>query len=114
MSGATPRHIDSHDALRALMAAVTDVPVEWARADDYAAGHYCERCQADYDCPRTPGEHETCPTVCADCRERDGFTCAGCRAELPDAETSGELCAACEETACRDDRDERAYREAQS
>ncbi len=112
MSGAaTRRHIDSTPALRALMAAVTGVPVEWGSEPDAMGGHFCERCSTDYDaCPGTDGEHDVCPRVCADCRARDGFTCAGCGWDLPDAETAGELCAQCETLANMDDHDEYEYR----
>lgn len=108
----TARHIDSTPALRALVASVPDVPVDWLRADDATdGGHYCPECLADYDdCPRTPGDHDTCPMLCADCRERMGFVCASCAWPLPDAEHAEVLCATCHNEAMRDARDEYEYR----
>ena len=105
MSGVTKRHIDSHDALRALVALVPTAPVDWTRADDYAPGHYCEACQVDYDaCPRTPGDHDSCPTLCATCREAAGFCCASCADDMPDAQHADVLCAPCHNEATREAR----------
>ena len=119
------RHVDSTAALVALVAACNGVSVDWAaRAQSNGGtdglpagmswgGHYCESCEADFDaCPRTPGDHDTCPLLCADCREAAGFVCGDCAEPLPWAEHADVLCEVCQRQACADDKAERDYREA--
>ena len=108
------RHVDSTAALVALVAACNGVSVDWAaRADAHGGtdglpagmswgGHYCESCEADFDaCPRTPGDHDTCPTLCADCREACGWACASCGDDLPGAQHADEACGVCQDEARR-------------